>query len=242
VRIVFATVILCVSLLAQDRPVSPMLLPSNLLSDQKRIWLYPRQLAHPKNWIAPAAVVGATVLLVAEADAPTASYFRRTSSFDGFKQIFTSKATAVGMIVAPSALLGAGLARRDSKMWQTALLAGEAVADAEVVTIVMKDIDRRRLPAMVPAGQCFCGTWFQTHGNWIRGSGSFPSGHGVAAVSIATVLTRRYGSHRWVPYAAYGAAALVAFSRLPLGAHYVSDTFMAGALGYSIARFAVLRQ
>ena len=40
-----------------DRTVSLKLLPSNLLSDQKNIWLSPRRLAHPKNWIAPAAVV-----------------------------------------------------------------------------------------------------------------------------------------------------------------------------------------
>ena len=225
-----------------DRPVSLKLLPSNFFSDQKKIWLYPRQFAHPKNWIAPAAVVGVTALLIAVADAPTASYFRRTSSFHGFNQVFTGTATAAGMAAVPSALLAVGLGRHDSKMWKTAMLAGEAALDSEVVTIVMKDIDRRQFPVSVPGNQNFSDTWFDSKTNWIRGSGSFPSGHTVAAVSIATVIARRYRNHRWVPYAAYGAAALVAFSRLPLGAHYVSDTFMGAALGYSIARFAVLRQ
>jgi membrane-associated phospholipid phosphatase len=37
-------------------------------------------------------------------------------------------------------------------------------------------------------------------------------------------------------------AALVGFSRLSLSAHFLSDVFMGGALGYSISRFAVLRQ
>lgn len=225
-----------------DRPVSLKLLPSNFLSDQKKIWLYPRQFAHPKNWIASAAVVGVTALLIAEADAPTASYFRRTSSFHGFKQVFTGTATAAGMASVPSVLLAAGLARHDSKMWKTAVLAGEAVIDSEVVTAAMKDVDRRLFPASVPPTQGFSDTWFKTTGSWIRGSGSFPSGHTIAAVSIATVIARRHRNHRWVPYVAYGGAALVAFSRLPLGAHYVSDTFMGAALGYSIARFAVLRQ
>jgi membrane-associated phospholipid phosphatase len=225
-----------------ERPVSLKLLPSNLVSDQKSIWLFPRRLAHPRNWIAPAAVVGATALLIAEVDAPTASYFRRTSSFDGFKQVFTGKATALGMVALPSSLLAAGLARHDSKMWKTAVLAGEAVLDSEVLTIAMKDADRRLFPASVPPEQGFSNTWFKTSGHWLRGSGSFPSGHGIAAVSIATVFARRYGKRRWVSYAAYGAAGLVAFSRLPLGAHYVSDTFMGAALGYSISRFAVLRQ
>ncbi len=228
---------------AFERPVSLKLLPANFLSDQKKIWLYPRNLSRPKNWIAPAAVVGVTALLIAEADTPTASYFRRTTSFHDFNHVFNGTATATGMIVAPSALLVAGLARHDTKMWQTALLAGEAVADSEALTIVMKDIDRRLFPISVPPNQGFDDTWFKTSGQWLRGSGSFPSGHTVAAVSIATVIARRYGKeHRWVPFVAYGGAALVAFSRLPLGAHYVSDTFMGGVLGYSIARFVVLRQ
>jgi membrane-associated phospholipid phosphatase len=76
----------------------------------------------------------------------------------------------------------------------------------------------------------------------LRGHGSFPSGHTIAAFSIATVVARRYGNHRWVPYAAYGMAALVGFSRLSLSAHFLSDVFMGGALGYSISRFTVLRQ
>jgi membrane-associated phospholipid phosphatase len=225
-----------------ERPISLKLLPSNFLSDQKNIWLYPRRFAHPRNWIAPAAVVGITALLVLKADDPTASYFRRTSTFHGFNKVFTGTATGAGLIALPSALFAAGLARHDSKMWKTALLAGEAVADSEVLTTVLKDIDRRQFPVSVPPGQNFADTWFDAKSSVLRGSGSFPSGHTVAAVSIATVVARRYRNHRWVPYVAYGAAALVGFSRLPLGAHYVSDTFMAAALGYSISRFVVLRQ
>jgi hypothetical protein len=37
-------------------------------------------------------------------------------------------------------------------------------------------------------------------------------------------------------------AALVGFSRLTLSAHFVSDVFVGGALGYSVSRFAVLQQ
>jgi membrane-associated phospholipid phosphatase len=57
------------------------------------------------------------------------------------------------------------------------------------------------------------------------------------------VISRTYGKeHRWVPYAAYGLAALVGASRLTLSSHFLSDVFMGGALGYSISRFTVLRQ
>jgi membrane-associated phospholipid phosphatase len=69
-----------------------------------------------------------------------------------------------------------------------------------------------------------------------------PSGHTIAAFSIATVFARRYGNHRWVPFVAYGLAGVVGFSRMTLSAHFASDVFMGAALGYSISRFAVLRQ
>ena len=91
-------------------------------------------------------------------------------------------------------------------------------------------------------GGDFSNTWFKSHGSILGGTYGFPSGHSIAAFSVATVVARRYGNHRWVPYAAYGMAALVGFSRLSLLSHFVSDVFMGGALGYSIGRFTVLRQ
>ena len=39
---------------------------------------------------------------------------------------------------------------------------------------------------------------------------------------------------------AYGAAALVGFSRISLLSHFPSDMFMGATLGYSITRFVVL--
>ena len=127
-------------------------------------------------------------------------------------------------------------------MRHTALLAGEAVVDAEVLTTVLKDATKRVRPAAIRPTGNYYDSWFESSGSLLRGNGSFPSGHTIAAFSVATVVARRYGNHRWVPYAAYGMAGLVGFSRLSLSAHFVSDVFMGGALGYSISRFAVLRQ
>ena len=173
---------------------------------------------------------------------PKPTYFRSTSSFHGFNNIFTGNATVVGTIVAPVSLYVIGLIRKDSKMQRTALLAGEAVADAEIVTTVLKDATKRVRPAGFPAQGNLYDSWFESSGSFLRGNGSFPSGHTIAAFSVATVIARRYGNHRWVPYVAYGMAALVGFSRLSLSAHFMSDVFMGGALGYSISRFTVLQQ
>ena len=124
----------------------------------------------------------------------------------------------------------------------TALLAGEAVGDVEILATALKDATKRVRPAAVPANGNFSDTWFDDNSRLLRSNGSFPSGHSIAAFSVATVIARRYGNHRWVPYVAYGGAALIGFSRMSLSAHFASDVFMGGALGYTIARFAVLRQ
>ena len=226
---------------APERPVSWKLMLPNLISDQQHIWTFPARLAQGQDWIPTATVLGATAGLIA-LDPSEASYFRRTSAFHGFNNIFTGKATLSGIIAAPVSLYGVGLARKDSKMQATALLAGEAIADSELVTTVLKDITGRVRPAAIPAEGNFSDTWFDSGGRLWRGRGSFPSGHAVAAFSVATVVSRRYRSHRWLPYAAYGAAAVAGFSRLTLSAHFLSDVFMGSALAYSIGRFTVLRE
>ena len=226
---------------AVDRPVSWKLLVPNLISDQERIWSFPARLVQGQSWIPTVVVLGATAGMIA-ADPTEAAYFRRTSTFHEFNNIFTGNATLIGIMATPVSLYGAGLIRRDSKMQRTALLAGEAVADSEILTTVLKDATRRVRPAAIPPNGNFSNSWFESGGSLLRGSGSFPSGHAIAGFSVATVIARRYGNHRWVPYAAYGMAALIGFSRLTLSSHFLSDVFMGGALGYSISRFAVLRQ
>jgi hypothetical protein len=223
---------------AYDRPISWSRFVPNALSDQKQIWLFPRKLGRKKVLLPTLAVVGTTVGLVA-LDPHTAPYFRNTSSFDGFNRVFSGSATNIGIIATPVAFYVTGLIRKDSKMQRTAQLAAEAFGNAEVVTIVMKDIDRRLQPIAVQGS--YADTWFKDT-RYFRSNGSFPSGHAIGAFAVATVVARRYGNHRWVPYVAYGLATAIGFSRVSLSSHFVSDVFMGGALGYTISRFAVLRQ
>jgi membrane-associated phospholipid phosphatase len=224
-----------------ERPVSWKKLLPNILDDEKKIWLFPLHLGQPNAFIPTAAVIGVTAGLVA-LDPSDAPYFRRTTTFNGFNKVFSSSHSSYGIIAAPVSFYLIGLVRKDSKMQKTALFAGEAVANAEILTTVFKDVDRRVRPAAIAPNGNFSDTFFDSPGSWLRGRGSFPSGHTIAAFSVATVTARRYSQHRWVPFVAYGLAGIVGFSRVSLSAHFVSDVFMGGALGYSISRFAVLRQ
>lgn len=223
-----------------QRPVSWKLLVPNILCDQKRVWTFPWHFVHGQDAIPSVAVAGVTTGLVL-LDPSTAPYFRRTSSFHAFNQVLSSNTTSLTILLVPVSYYGLSLLRHDSYGQQTALLVGEAVADSEIVDTVLKSATRRLRPQDIAPNGSFADTWFQSKGAWWRGNGSFPSGHEIAAISVATVFARRYGrTHKWVPWVAYGAAGLIGFSRITLSAHFPSDVFLGAALGYGITRYAVL--
>jgi membrane-associated phospholipid phosphatase len=226
----------------QDRDVSWKKLFPNILEDQQHIWTFPVRLAQGHDLLPTAAVAGVSTALMLGVDAPVAQAVHGTSDFDGFNRIFSSNATTIGILAVPVSLYAAGYWRRDAKMTNTALLSAEALASAEVLAVVFKTATNRLRPSDVPPYTSFGDSWFEGGSRLSSSHQSFPSGHTIAAFSVATVVARRYGSHRWVPFVAYGAAAAVGFSRISLSAHFASDVFLGGVFGYSISRFTVLRQ
>jgi membrane-associated phospholipid phosphatase len=225
----------------EDREVSWKLLLPNVLHDQKTIWLFPKAVAQGRHLKPTIAVIFVTAGLVA-LDPHDTPYFRRTQAFTGFNKGFSGRNTALGTTIFPLSFYLAGLARKDSYAQRTALLAGEAVGDAEILTTVMKNVDRRLRPSDIPPNGDFDDTWFRGHGRLISGRGSFPSGHTIAAFSIATIFSDRYPTPRWHRWVAFGLAGLVGFSRVTLQSHFPSDVFAGAALGYVIGHYAVLRR
>lgn len=221
-----------------DRQVSLKKVVPNIFCDQKRIWTYPWRLAHGEHLIPTAAVLGVTTGLIL-LDPTDGRYFRRTSSFHQFNHVVSGINTGLVIGLVPASFYAVGLINGDSYAQHTALLAGEAIADSEIVTIVMKDVSRRLRPLDIPRNGNFSDTWFKSKQSWIN-KGSFPSEHTVAAFSVATVIARRYRDHKWVPYVAYGTAGLIGFSRMTLARHFPADVFVGAVLGYSVSRFAVL--
>ena len=220
-----------------ERLVSWKRLAPNVLCDQKNIWLFPAKVARGKHLVPVLTVVGLTTGLIwlDHSDAP---YFRRTTSFNSFNNAFSGNNMAIATAVAPIGLYAAGLITKDSYAQNTALFSGEAAVDAEVVDFVMKDATQRIRPRDIAPHGNFGDTFYRASS--LSGSTSFPSGHEIVAFSIATVIARRYSSHKWVPYVAYGGAALIGLSRITTSAHFPADVFVGAALGYSIGRFAVL--
>lgn len=222
----------------QDRTVSLRKLPENILQDQKSIFLFPAQLAKGKHWWPTIGVVGVTAGLVAS-DAHSAPPFRTTTDFSGFNRVFSSTNTGAFIAAVPAAMYVVGWLRKDSYAQDTALLAGEAVADGFILAIPFKGITGRKQPLNYTGNGPYSDSFFDGSHNPFR-SGGFYSAHAMAATAVATIIASRYRKHRWVPYVAYGLAAAISFSRITGSDHFPSDVFFGGAMGFFMSRFAVL--
>lgn len=222
--------------------VSFKTLPYYILRDEKYVWLFPIDLARGQHWMPTVAVVGTTAGLI-YADPPIMRYYtNKATEWNRFNESLNGSVTGALEAAVPASLYLFGLVRHDSYAEKTALLAGEAYADSAIPHVAIKIVSRRLRPNAVPPGSDYSHTFFQSTITPFGKGSSFPSGHAAAAFSIATVIARRYGDHRWVPYLCYGVAALVAFSRVPDRAHFSSDVFLGAALGYAITRYDTLRE
>jgi len=213
----------------------------DLLHQQKEMWLFPVSLAHGHHWKPALALIG-TAALLTTLDAHDAKWVRsNTQLLGGFNNTFAGYNTATATEAFASAFYLVGIARKNAYDQETFILAGEAVIDSEILTTIMKDVDGREAPVSYPVGGTFRDSWFKVRsGGWLGGLGSMPSGHEIAAMSVATIFAERYPHPAWHRWVAYGLASLVGVSRVTLQSHFTSDTFAGGALGYLIARYIVL--
>jgi membrane-associated phospholipid phosphatase len=227
---------------ADQRDVSWKEVIPNILEDQREIWTFPAPLAQDHNIIPAAAFVAGAAATMAWADPPGARYFRNSHAFNTYNSVFATTNTLLVTALTPVPFYLAGMWKKDVKAKKTALFSAEALADSEVVLTVLKQVTNRERPISIPPNGRFSDSFWDGGRRSFTTSSSFPSGHAIAAFSVATVVARRYRDHRWAPFVAYGAAAAIGFSRMTLSAHFASDVLVGGVLGYSIGRFTVLRQ
>jgi len=109
---------------------------------------------------------------------------------------------------------------KDSYAQHTVLLAGE-----RSWTLNSYECDQgcrsRFHPHRFRRAEIFLTVGFMNLGKLSRRRRQLPSGHAIAAFSIATVFAERYPKPRWHVWLAYGLASLVGFSRLSLQSTFV---------------------
>jgi membrane-associated phospholipid phosphatase len=219
--------------------ISPREFAGNILRDQKPVFTFPWRAVHGDHWKPVLAVVAGTAALVV-LDPHTEGYFHDRSTFSSYKTgPLRGRNTTLAEVLTPVAFYIAGAATHSTHSRNTGLLAAEAIVDTQILSFVMKHAVGRLVPSEIPPHGNLRDTWFKYKGTLTNGGG-FPSGHAASAFAVATVVADRYRQHRWVPVAAYGAAAFLALTRLPAQAHFPSDIFIGAALGYSVSHFVVL--
>lgn len=223
-----------------QRDVSWKLLPKNFLEDQKDMWItFPDHLLfHGQHWLPTISIISVTGGLI-EADPYYTPWFRQTNHFPNFNRYFSKANTDAFLAVGPATVYLVGLWRKDTFAQKTALFSGEAAADGMVFYAIVQEATHRSRPIQIAPHGDFGDSFYDGHHGIL--SNSFPSGHAVEAFAIASVFDRRYRDHKWVPFIAYGVAGLIAFSRLTLQSHFLSDVFMGSAIGYVTGRYVALQ-
>ena len=167
---------------------------------------------------------------LAASDRFTEKPFTTTTAFHGSIRYLTAPLHRLGSRRCRS-LVRRGAASEESLRDTYRFARRRGGSDSEIVATALETATRRSRPENIPGTGNLADTWFEE-----------PSGHTIAAFSVAAVISRRYGkTHRWVPDAAYGLAATIGLSIMSTLAHFPSDVFLGAALRYSVSRFAVLR-
>jgi len=219
-------------------------LVKGFFQDEAKLWTSPIRITGKRIafWV---PVIGATMVAIAN-DEKIYSNFKE---FQG-KHTWVSKVSPVitygGENVTVLSISGlmyiGGLVFHNEKAKQTALLGAEALAHAGLIVTVGKLITGRQRPSADHGKDSW--HWFPASFNQFWGTpqskyDAFPSGHAIAAWSLATVIAKQYRDCRIIPILAYAAATGVGLSRITQDAHWMSDVIFGSALGYTIGAFEV---
>lgn len=131
----------------------------------------------------------------------------------------------------------AGSVTQDGHLRQTAVLAGEAMADSIILNTGLGYAINRQTPMQGNGKGDFWPHGFRT---WPDGQ-SMPSDHSILVWSFAHVVASEYNGIA-TRLIVYSMAATVSASRVMAREHFPSDVFVGGSLGYVIGGYVVQRR
>jgi membrane-associated phospholipid phosphatase len=229
-------VIACMSSGSAQTPTNPSTTPQpsptpslerkflkNILLDQRAIWTSPLHLrADDANWLVPLGL--STAALIAT-DRRTAGALHNNRLRLNISRDVGYLGSAGGASSIAGAFYLIGRATHNARARETGVLGGEALIDGGIVALVIKHSTQRRRPRAKEPGDFF------------EGGLSFPSGHTIAAWSLATIVAHEYRGNRLVQVSAYGLAAAASMARFTGRNHFLSDVLFGSAIGYGIGRY-----
>jgi membrane-associated phospholipid phosphatase len=214
----------------ERKPISPWKrLPRNVVSDQRSIWASPFRSSRQdvKWWL---TFGGATAALV-PADKYLAREMPNTSQQTSIATWTSRLGAAYTLLPISGTFYFIGVGAHDERFRETGILGFEALADATIVETVLKSVTHRERPLEGNGNGSF---WSNKGSLW---NSSFPSGHAINSVALASVIAHEYHDKKWVPFLAYGLAGAVVMSRFAARKHFASDVVVGSAMGWFIGDF-----
>lgn len=153
--------------------------------------------------------------------------FRKISDYGGLYGPLA--ATGVGYIF--------GSATHNTHLRETAVLAGEAMADSVILNTGLGYAINRQTPRQGDGRGRF---WPHGTRTWPDGQ-SMPSDHSIVVWSFAHVVASQYDGIA-TKALVYSLATTVSVSRVIAREHFPSDVFVGGALGYVIGGYVLRRR
>ncbi len=229
------------SLRAQNSPTKDCGLSSlqicavHVVQDEAGIITAPFHL-HKENllWIAPFGIAtgiaidkDAEVIRDLGVDKNREDKFRKVSDYGGLYGPLA--ATGFGYLV--------GSTTHDDRLRETAVLAGEAMADSVILNKGLQYAIDRQTPRQGDGTGRF---WPHGTKTWPDGQ-SMPSDHSIVVWSFAHVVASQYSGIA-TKALVYTLATTVSASRVIAREHFPSDVLVGGALGYVVGGYVVHRR
>lgn len=195
-----------------------------VLHDAGEILGAPLHFSEPQWLVAGSILVGTAVLFTVDESGRSLakrSHSRLGDDVFGFGREYGREVYGLSASIG---LYAGGLIFKDESVRETGVMLFESIAIAGAITSVLKSAIGRSRPYAEEGTTKFRGFQFKTE------TTSLPSGHTTVAFAVSSVLAGRI-KNTFASIGLYSVATLTAVARVYHDAHWVSDNFLAAAIG-----------
>jgi membrane-associated phospholipid phosphatase len=209
-------------------------MPRFVLQDQKAIWTSPFHTSKKdaKWWAIFGGLTGALIAT----DKYTAVAAPNTHQLVTLGDTASQLGASYTLIPLTAGFYLAGTHWHNTRFREAGLLSFEAMIDTFLVDTAIKVVTQRERPFQ-GEGE---GDFWASPGNPF--TKSFPSGHSINTMALASVFAHEYHDKLWVKVLAYSYAGTVIGARLAANQHFPGDVVAGSAMGWFIGDYVYAKR